>query len=1157
MYCTLLNLIRSGTLLLMMLVSVSAFSQTVAFSSHLPVADKVPQQQVNNLKNILDQLEKQYDVRFNYASQLIEGKRAQANITQNVASLDETLASLLRPLGLRHEKISEQIYGIYLVVPKPNRTKRQSPQSEAENLYNTQIALINRLKEFPLRAPVAIEKTITGNVVDENNEALPGVNVLVKGTSIGTVTDVDGNYRLTTPDDAETLVFSSVGYQTEEIAIGNQTTINMTLLPDIQSLQEVVVVGYGTTTREDLTTSIAKVDPSNIPAAANPNVSDLLFGRAAGLRVVQQSAQPGGNVDLSIRGRGNPLIVIDGVIMPNTGLEPGVNFSEINSVNRGALAGLNPNDIESIEVLKDASAAIYGVNAGNGVVLITTKQGKAGRISVNYSGSRSYVQNMEFLEQLNATEYMSYYNRFDRDRYLAQNQMDPFGPNPASGFTPRFSTEEIAQAGVGTDWVGQVLRNGSIDNHNIAISGGAEKVNYYFSGNYFNQIGTVQNSDMRKYSARMNLSYHFNDWLSLNTNFNTNRNRFTNSGAGWQTGGAGAEAFTALQAAYTYPAYLPIRDENGDLVRFQTTGNPVSLLNIDDNTQYKSLLANISLDIDIIPDVLKGKLLYGNNTESSTRDFFIPSTVYWFNLSRSRASLNWSERQNQTMEATLSFTKALSDAVELDAVAGVAQYSYEENGFGLQAQGMLDALNTTAVQAGTAASNVNSYKNATKTRSFFARASFDILDRYIVTGSYRYDGFSYFFPESKFAGFPSASVGWKISNESFLSDVSNLDLLKLRASMGTTGNTIGTVAYGNYAPDGIVIGFNDGSTKLIAYQLTAIDQPDLTWEKTVTANVGLDFGFFNNRISGSLDWFRDDVTNLLRADANTPALSFLAQQPVNGGHQVRTGYEVSLNTDNVRNRDFNWSSTINVSHYSYRWEDRFEEDDLAPYQKVTDPVNAIYRFETDGILQLNEEVPAWQPEAAQLAGSPLFVDQNGDGQLDSADVVIYDQTPRLSIGFGNNFRYKNFDLTVFLYGQTGAYRVNNSLAWADPVNGILGGNIAGTSDLQYVWSTENQGGTLPGATYNEAALTTLVGSDYNITKANFLRARNITLGYTFNFEGLKQYVRDLRVYLDVQNAFVLTKYKGADPEVEAEGVKGGPAPYPMARTYSLGVNVNF
>ncbi|MEK6481419.1 SusC/RagA family TonB-linked outer membrane protein [Catalinimonas sp. 4WD22] len=1141
--------------MLLMTILNDAYAQNFAVSptNYLNQGDK------ETLSDRLKEIGEQHKVRFSFDKDVVENKFVQKYAITN-KGLEELLKATLEPFQLSYEKIDE-IH--YVIIPKPetDKTIKKISREETPDLGMNPLGKLNR-NAFNImlseKTRAIIEKTISGRVIDgETDEPLPGVNVLAKGTSSGTVTDIDGNYRLTVDDNVTALIFSSIGYVTEEVTLNNRNSIDVVLMPDITSLSEVVVVGYGTTTREDLTTSIAKVDPSNIPVAANPNVSDMLFGRAAGLRVVQQSSQPGGKVDLSIRGRGNPLIVIDGVIMPNTELEPEPGFSEIDGVNRGALAGLNPNDIESIEVLKDASAAIYGVNAGNGVILITTKQGKAGRLSVSYSGSRSYVQNMDFLEQLNATEYMTYFNRFDRDRYLAQNQMQPFGPNPASGFTPRFSPDDIAQAGVGTDWVGEVLRDGAIDNHNISISGGAEKVNYYFSGNYFNQIGTVQNSDMRKYSARMNLSYHFNNWLSLNTNINANRNFFTNSGTGGQTGSAGAEAFTALQAAYTYPAYLPIRDENGELTRFQTTGNPLSLLNMDDNTQYKSLLANISLDIDIIPDVLKGKLLYGNNTESSVRNFFIPSTVFWFNLSRSRASLDWSERQNQTMEATLSYTKALSDAIEVDALVGAAQYTYDQNSFGLSAQGMLDALNTTAVQAGTVTPIVRSDKSATKTRSFFARASVDILNKYIVTGSYRYDGFSYFFPESKFAGFPSASVGWKISNESFLDNATNIDLIKLRASIGTTGNTIGTVAYGNYAPDGIVIGFNDGSTKLIAYQLTSADQPDLTWQKTVTANVGLDFGFFNNRISGSLDWFRDDVTNLLRSNANTPALSFLAQQPVNGGHQIRTGYEVALNTDNVRTSDFNWSSTINISHFSYRWEERFEEDDLAPYQKVTDPVNAIYRFETDGILQLGEEAPAWQPEAAQQAGSPLFVDQNGDNQLDSADVIIYDQIPRLSIGFGNNFRYRNFDLNIFLYGQTGAYRVNNSLAWADPVNGILGGNIAGTTDLQYVWSSENQDGTLPGATYNEFALTTLVGSDYNISKANFLRARNITLGYTFNFEGLKQYVRELRVYLDVQNAFVITKYKGADPEVEARGVKGGPAPYPMARTYSLGVNVNF
>ena len=1007
------------------------------------------------------------------------------------------------------------------------------------------------------------QQSVSGKVTEENNEGLPGVSIVLKGASTGTITDIEGDYKLTIPEELENpvLTFSFVGYLPQDVAIGNRNTVDVALQPDIKSLDEVIVVGYGTTTRQDLTTSVAKVDPKKIPTAANANINDLLVGRAPGLRVTQQSAQPGGNIDLTIRGRvEDPLIVVDGVVVPYTGLEPGVNFAEINNVNRGGLAGLNPNDIESIEVLKDGAASMYGIGAAGGVILITTKKGIAGRINVSYNASHSIQKNMDYIEPLGPAAYMQYFNRFTQDQYLADSAMVPFGNSPAAGVPEPFSQADIAAAaGPGTDWLGLVLRDGRIDNHSVSISGGTEKVTYYFSGNYFNQIGTVENSEMRKYNGRADLSFKLNEWLTVNTNVIANRNNFVNTVAGWQTGGAGANGFTALQSALSYPTYLPIRDPNtGELTRFQLRGNPVGLLDIDDETEYNSLYANLSLDFTIIPDRLTAKVLYGNNYESSYRDFFIPSTTNWFDDYRARASLSWQKRQQQTLEAYATFTEEVGDFLDINVVAGFGQYINDGNGFGLQATDMLDAINTSSVGAGQGNPLVNSNEYKEKKRSYFARGSFDFLDRYILSGSFRYDGFSQFFPGSKYAGFPSASVAWKISNETFLSNSNVIDLLKLRASVGTLGNASG-FAYAAYEPDGDHVSFDGGATSYVPYLLTQLDR-DLQWQKTVNKTIGLDFGIFDNRISGSIDWFREDVTRML-VEVNAPALSFLGSQFVNGRHQVRNGIELGLNTDNIRTPNFTWSSTVNISNYSFRWEERYVEDDIPSYVGIKDPVNALYTFETDGILQLGQEVPAWQPEAAVRPGSPLFVDQTGDSQLDSADVSIYDQIPKVSISLGNTFRYKNFDLSVFLYGQFGAYRPNFSLGWTDPLNLLTYGS-AGTQDMDLVWSSENPGGTLPGATYNEALLGTIgnvsgVGSDVRITKTNFVRARNITLGYTFTSPSVKKIIDDLRVYVDVQNAFVITDYKGADPEVADRGVKGAPAPYPMVRTFSFGINANF
>lgn len=1013
------------------------------------------------------------------------------------------------------------------------------------------------------------QQTITGKVTDESNVPLPGVNVVLKGTGTGTITDTDGNYGIAVPDENSILVFSYVGFLSEEITVGSQTTIDISLIPDITGIDELIVIGYGTTLKSDITTSVVKVTPDEIPKSANSGVSDLLFGKAAGVQVQQYSSQPGGQIDLSIRGRDNPLIVIDGIVIPNDALESGINHAEINNENRGNFGNLNPEDIESIEILKDASAAIYGVNAGDGVILITTKKGKEGEMRINYNGSRSYAQNYPYLEPLSGTEFMEYFNTFERDMYLAGFDMEPFGPNTPD-YEPAYSEEDINNA-LNTDWVGEILRPGSIDNHNLSVSGGTEKVSYYVSGGYYNQIGTVKNSDMRRFNGLFDITFKPNKYFTLNASANGSTSRFNNSVAGWQTGGAGGDGYTALQAALAYPTYLPIKDPNtGEYTQWGIIGNPVAQLSIKDKSKNSAILAKTSLEINFIPEVLSGKILYGNNYEQSLRDFYIPSDVNWFNNYRSRGSIQESYRSTQTFETYFTFRKEFADIVNVNIVAGYGEYVRSEYGWGVQVFDILDLFNTDKIDG--AITNGNSWRTKNKIRSYFTRGTFDILDRYVVEAAWRYDGVDQFFPDQKFASFPSVSVGWKISNESFMDNVGVFDLLKLRASIGTTGKNLPQgVAYGLFSSGGDLIPFEDGNVIYIPYMLTSLDVPTLTWEKTIMKNIGLDFEMFSSRVSGSFEWFQDDVTNLIRygdpsptnaGAVNTPALSMVATQPVNGGHQRRRGIDVAIEGDVMRTQNFMWNLALNISHYSYKWVERFKEDDRTTYLNVDDPVRAIYAFETEGIIQLGDTPPDFQPATAITPGSPIFIDQNGDDVLDSADVLVYDQTPKASIGLNNTFRFWNFDLSIYLYGQLGAYRQNYSLNWANARNFVAGSSAGAqnaTVEIKDAWSTENPGGTLPGSTYNESTLgnignTVNWGSDYTISKANFLRARNITLGYTFK---PKKYINSLRLYFDIQNAFIITKYKGADPEIETPAVKGGAAPYPMARTYSLGLNINF
>jgi TonB-dependent starch-binding outer membrane protein SusC len=1007
----------------------------------------------------------------------------------------------------------------------------------------------------------AQKKTVTGKVVDALNQPITGVSVTVKNQNTGTTTDDRGYYTISaSPDDI--LVFSSVGYGSFEKKVGNETTVNVGLTNAATSMNEVVVIGYGTTARKNLTTAVAKIDPKSVPQAANNSVTQLMFGRAAGVQAVQQSAEPGGNINVSIRGRGNPLIVVDGVIVPFGGLEPSSGNIYMNGgVNRGGLAGLNPDDIESIEFLKDASASIYGVNAANGVVLITTKKGKSGRVNVSYDGSYSVVKNQKYFEPLTASEYMTYYNQLTQDKFLLDSTMAPYGSKPANlanypNVWHPFTATQIQNAGVGTRWLDYVLRDGNITNHVINVNGGTDKLTYYFSGGYFNQQGTIKHSNLEKWTGRMNMTFNLTKFLSFTANVNYARNKYQNSQAGSQSNGIGQQGFGALQSALAYPSYLPVFDTlTKKYTIFKVSGNPISLLNIADETNTTNLFANFSADFKIIPGVLTGRLLYGNNSENSDRNYFLPSTVYFNQLYRARGSVSTAKRENQTLEATVNLKKKIKDIVNIDAVAGVGQYPSTYYTFMATGSDMLDAIGTDNLGSSSLSSQtISSQRSASKFRSYFTRESFDFLDRYVLGFSFRYDGYNQFFPQNKYASFPAGSIAWKISNEKFMQKITAINMLKLRGSIGVTGNASG-VAYGAFSPEYNVITFNNGAVAYVPYYLTALDNPNLKWPKTVNKNIGLDFSVLKDRISGSFDWFRDDITRLVIYQT-TSQLSLIPTAPINTGHQVRTGWEAAVNTLNMKSGDFQWNSMINVSHVLYRWEERYANTFLRGYQGVKDPVNSIYVYQTSGILQVGQTAPSYQPTKARVPGSPIFVDVNDDKKLDSSDVAKVNGSPKYTIGFGNTFRYKNFDLMVMFYGQFGGHAYNANAVWADPVN-FLGGSQSGIKQIADIWSTSNPNGTRPGIAYNEGALALDAGTDIGLEKTDFVRCRNITLGYTFNSHSLSKYVRSLRLYADVQNPFIITNYKIADPELQAAFVKGGPAPYPMATTYSLGVKANF
>ena len=1013
----------------------------------------------------------------------------------------------------------------------------------------------------------AQKQKITGTVTDEQNEPLIGVSVKVVGSSLGTVTDLDGNYAIEASK-GQSLEFSYIGYKPQTVKV-SKDVINVTLGEDNSVLDEVIVTGYGAVARKNLTTSIVKVKGDDVIKTGTTNMSQMLLGRAAGLQATMSSAQPGGGVSMTVRGGGEPLYVVDGVVMPTSSLE-GTSGGSVTSIptniNRSGLADINPDDIESIEVLKDASAAIYGVNAANGVILITTKKGKQGKMKVTYDGSVSLVSNYEYLQPLGAQDYMKYVNIYKKDQYLYNHQMAPYGPNAYDGGnTDVFSASDIASATT-TNWLDEVLRNGSISSHNVNIQGGTDKLQYYLAGNYYKQVGTVKASDFERYVLRANIAAQVFDWLKVTTTMNYNKNRNNNGMVGGTSSGRGTQANGSLASAMSFPSYQPVYNEDGSYNTMSSMfNNPAALNTIEDLSRTDGFYTNIALDFTILPGWLTARGLYGYNKETSNRDIYIPTDVYYDQVMQSRGSMQRIQRDNSTLEGTVSFDHSFWDeAFTLNAVVGMGRYFTQSESMGVSYYDNYDAIGNDNIGLATGTITPSSTKAKSEKRSQFGRLNLDFFDRYSVSATLRRDGTDKFFEGKKYAWFPSVAAAWKIHNEKFMKDVNWVNMLKLRASYGVTGrDNLGATLYGGYTVRGLFVKFDNNNTTYAPIVLSSVDYPNVTWEKTIMKNIGLDFSILKDRINGSFDYFVNDITDQL-GSATAEGLSMFGSYPVNGAHVRRYGWDATINTVNVKTKDFQWNTMLTLSHYNSIYKERFPNYDYKEYQQREDePVNALYFYRTGGIINSDKSnMPSYQPADMQYPGMPIIKDLNGDGEITVEDVDMVNVVPSLYWGLSNTLNYKNWDLTVFIYSQLGLKKYNYSYDWAThPISSVSANASVLTFDSYN--SETNPNGTLPGVAFDEAtySLPAGAGTDLHYESASFVRVRNITLGYTFNGRQLGsfgKYVSSLRLYADAQNPFTFTSFKNFDPEVVTGGsYKGGKAEYPMTRTYSFGVKIQF
>lgn len=1110
------------TVLVLLFLSLPLFAQDVRVSITLRDA---------SLKELFRAIEEQTSYSFSYRDSELEGKPA-VNVEVRDMQLSRLLSSELSKAGLQYTLVEDKI-----VV---------TPASLSGD-----------------RTPVRL----SGTVKDRAGQPVIGASAMIKGTMTGVVTDLDGRFSISVHK-GDVLVFSSLGYVTEEYRVGSIANVDIVLDENHEMLEEAVAVGYGTTLRKNLTTSVATVKPDRISQAASSNVSQLLMGQAAGLRANISSTQPGGNVDISIRGGGTPIYIVDGIMMPESSLEVGHGTIETpNSINRAGLAGLNPGDIESIEVLKDASAAIYGINAANGVILITTKKGSEGAPRVTVETNYSFVRNYEYLQPLSSYEYMNFANVFSKESYLLNHGMQPYGSAPYDGgWSPVFYPDQIASA-TDTDWLDYILRPGSINNHSVSITGGSRYVRYYIGANYYDQVGTVINSRMKRYTLRTNVSAQIFPFMNVTAILNINSNDYVNSNA--DGGGAGGVGKDALQSALMFPPNYQVYDAEGNYMRYRSTANPAEMQLYSDNTRSSGWYTNISADIRLYKDILTLRGVYGLNREHSKRSLYIPTTMMWYEVAGvSRGHIGEASRDDQTIEGMLMYKQKFAGIADVEAVVGMGVYNQSGDGLDVDFRNANDNIGPDNIAAAEGPFTPTSSKWANEKRSQFGRVSVDLFDRYVVSASVRRDGTDKFFPSKKYAWFPSVSLAWKLSNEKFMRSLTWLDLLKVRASYGVTGrDNLGTSLYGLYTMAPSYVKFDNNTVNYIPYVKSGTDYPDVTWEKTIMKNVGIDFYLFKNRFWGSIDVFRNDVTDLLGEAPGEP-LSMVGMRPVNYGHYYRSGVDVALNSVNVRTADgFTWSSMLTLTHYNMYWVERTENYDYQEYQiREREPMNANYFYHVTGIINADRSnMPESQLSLganSQMPGYPIIEDRNSDGVIDINDIYMDDVLPKISIGFGNTFTYKNFDLDIFLYGQFGATKYNYAFQWAN-ANSLAYSPPQNSNQFAYlIWNSQtNTEGTLAGiATSKSDPLPGNAGWDLGRQDASFVRVRNITLGY--NLDGsllgnvLSKRVGSIRIYVDFQNPFTFSKFSGVDPEIYI-GNSSSPAGYPMIRSYTIGAKFNF
>jgi TonB-linked SusC/RagA family outer membrane protein len=1099
----------------------------------------------SEVKSILSQIEKQANVRFVYSTNSIQAKK-RVSFSATNSKLSEVLDRLLIPLDISYE------------------------------IEGTRILLQRKLSET-IRKAQEVDKTISGTVVDDKGEPLPGVSIVVKGTQQGTSTDVDGKYQLSIPDGPAVLIFSFVGYVSAEKTVDNATVVDVILATDTKSLQEIVVVGYGTQKRANVTAAISSVPMSEIKDMPVSNVATALQGKIPGVVIQQNNGTPGSTPAIKVRGFGSisagnsPLIVIDG-----------------NIVGASIFSTLNTNDIESMDVLKDASStAIYGSKGSNGVILITTKRGKSGKPSVNLDVFTGFQQVSKKIDLINSQQFAEFGKDASNNAYLdnikGANIADPNNIRPTDYLRYRYPRGEqfdwinfddpakIAALPY-TDYQDEIFRTAKMNSYQLSASGGTDKARYSISGGYLQQDGIIRRSALERYTLRANVEVNVLPTLKIGLNLNPSYriHQEVRDAGHWADNAVINSALSVMPFIPTYAADGSYTSQAAFAAPYNYPGitNPVANI-----TEYNSqnvvanLLGNTYAELNLFKDFtyrVSGNVNFAGNRRNAYRtsrmplNQILPPTVST-GTAYSEQSLSWLFNQ------TLNYSKSIDDIHNFDVLIGMesTKFQYQDSqGTGSSyPNDVVETLNGSA--SGTTTTAVSSrVENASA--SYFARANYNYKGKYLVNVSVRRDGSSIFGPENRWGTFPAASLGWRLSEETFMKSIRPVSEAKLRVSYGLAGNNafnnnypyVATLRSDNYS-------FNNSLVNGLAP--SSLANPLLGWERSRQMDAGIDLGFFSNRILLIVDYYQRTTTDLLLS-VNVPTVTGFSSAVTNIGKMENKGWEFAVNSRNLT-KALIWNTSLNLSFNRnkvlalgpngdpIRSASGVGESNIT---QIGSPIGSFYGYKQIGVFKDQQDLDSYPHDPTSKPGDVKYEDINKDGKITADDrTIIGNNQPDFIYGITNTFNYKGFDLNIAVQGSQGGEILNLSRRFFEN----LEGNANQLTTVLTRWrSVSDPGdGMTPRANARTTGNNNAVSSRW-VEDGSYLRIQNISLGYQLPASLInKAKLQQVRVYASAQNLFTFTKYLNFNPEVSNyEGPLTGGVDYgvyPLAKTFTIGVNI--